>query len=92
MLVSGYRKATQKAIETIEKIAVPVEIDDRKTLLKVALTSMSGKAVGAAREHFAEIAIDAVSQIAEQRGDKMVADIDNIQLIKKTGKSLLETH
>ena len=91
MLVSGYRKATQKAIETIEKIAVPVEIDDRKTLLKVALTSMSGKAVGAAREHFAEIAIDAVSQIAEQRGDKMVADIDNIQLIKKTGKSLLET-
>ena len=91
MLVSGYRKATQKAIETIEKIAVPVEIDDRKTLLKVALTSMSGKAVGAAREHFAEIAIDAVLQIAEQRGDKMVADIDNIQLIKKTGKSLLET-
>jgi thermosome len=91
LLVSGYRKATQKAIETINKVAVPVEIDDRKTLLKVALTSMSGKAVGAAREHFAEIAIDAVKQIAEQRGDKMVADIDNIQLIKKTGKSLLET-
>jgi len=91
ILVSGYRKATQKAIEIINKIAVPVEIDDRKTLLKVALTSMSGKAVGAAREHFAEIAIDAVKQIAEQRGDKMVADIDNIQLVKKTGKSLLET-
>jgi thermosome len=91
LLVSGYRKATQKAIEIIEKIAIPVEIDDRKTLLKVALTSMSGKAVGTAREHFGEIAIDAVKQIAEQRGDKMVADIDNIQLIKKTGKSLLET-
>ncbi len=91
VLVSGYRKAAQKAIETIEKVAVPVEMNDRKTLLKVALTSMSGKAVGAAREHFAEIAIDAVKQIAEQRGDKMVADIDNIQLIKKTGKSLLET-
>jgi thermosome len=91
MLVSGYRKAAQKAIEIINKVAVPVEIDDRKTLLKVALTSMSGKAVGAAKEHFAEIAIDAVKQIAEQRGDKMVADIDNIQLVKKTGKSLLET-
>ncbi len=91
LLVSGYRKATQKAIETINKVAVPVDMNDRKTLLKVALTSMSGKAVGAAREHFAEIAIDAVKQIAEQRGDKMVADIDNIQLVKKTGKSLLET-
>jgi archaeal chaperonin len=91
VLVSGYRKATQKAIEIIEKLAIPVEMNDRKTLLKVALTSMSGKAVGGAREHFAEIALDAVTQIAEQRGDEMVADIDNVQLVKKTGKSLLET-
>jgi thermosome len=91
ILVSGYRKAAQKAIETINKTAVAVNIEDRKTLLKVALTSMSSKAVGAAKEHFAEIAIDAVKQITEQRGDKRLADIDNIQLIKKTGKSLLET-
>jgi archaeal chaperonin len=91
ILVSGYRKAAQKAIEIIEKTAVPVDIEDKKTLLKVALTSMSSKAVGAAREHLAQIAIDAVMQIAEQRGDKMLADIDNIQLVKKTGKSLLET-
>ena len=91
ILVSGYRKAAQKAIETINKVAVPVDINDRKTLLKVALTSMGSKAVGAAREHLAEISIDAVSQIAEQRGDRKLADIDNIQLVKKTGKSLLET-
>jgi thermosome len=91
ILVSGYRKAAQKAIEIIGKTAVPVDIEDRKTLLKVALTSMSSKAVGAAREHLAEIAIDAVKQITEQRGDKKIADIDNIQLVKKTGKSLLET-
>jgi len=91
ILVSGYRKASQKAIEIINKTSVPVDIEDRKTLLKVALTSMSSKGVGAAREHLAEIAIDAVKQIAEQRGDKKIADIDNIQLVKKTGKSLLET-
>jgi thermosome len=91
ILVAGYRKAAQKAIEIIGKSAQPVDIEDKKTLLKVALTSMSSKAVGAAREHLAQIAIDAVKQIAEQRGDKMIADIDNIQLVKKTGKSLLET-
>jgi thermosome len=91
ILVSGYRKASQKAIETIEKIAVPVEINDKKTLLKVALTSISGKNVGTAREHLAEIAIDAVKQITEQRGENMIADIDNIQLVKKAGKSLMET-
>ncbi|UCF45570.1 MAG: TCP-1/cpn60 chaperonin family protein [Candidatus Bathyarchaeota archaeon] len=91
ILVSGYRKAAQKAIETISKVSVPVDINDRETLLKVALTSMSSKAVGAAREHLAEISIDAVKQITEQRGDRKLADIENIQLVKKTGKSLLET-
>jgi thermosome len=91
ILVSGYRKAAQKAIEVIEKTAVPVDIKDKKTLLKVALTSMGSKTLGGAKEHLAEIAIDAVTQIVEQRGDKTIADIDNIQLIKKTGKSLLET-
>ena len=91
ILVSGYRKASQKAIEVISKTAVPLDTNDKKLLLKVALTSMSSKAVGAAKDHLAEISIEAVKQIAEQRGEKTIADIDNIQLIKKTGKSLLET-
>jgi len=91
ILVAGYRKATQKAIEIIEKNAVPIDVENRKMMMKVALTSMGSKAVGGAKEHFAEMAIDAVKQIAEKRGDKMIADIDNIQLVKKTGKSLLES-
>ena len=91
ILVAGYRKAAQKAIEVVEKNSVPIDVEDRKMMMKVALTSMSSKAVGGAKEHFAEIAIEAVKQIAEKRGDKMLADIDNIQLVKKTGKSLLES-
>jgi len=91
ILVSGYRKAANKAIDIMNKIATPVDIEDHQTMKKVALTSMASKAVGTAREHLAEIAIDAVKQIAEKRGDRMVADIDNIQIIKKTGKSLLES-
>ena len=91
VIVSGYRKAAQKATETVNKIAVPVDIEDRQTLKKVALTSMASKAVGTARDHLADIAIDSVKQIVEKRGDRLVADIDNVQIIKKTGKSLLES-
>ena len=91
IIVSGYRKAAQKAIETINNTAKPVDIEDRETLKKVALTSMASKAVGPAKEHLAEIAIDAVKQIVEQRGERRVADIDNIQIIKKTGKGLFES-
>ncbi|HJX02235.1 MAG TPA: thermosome subunit beta, partial [Candidatus Bathyarchaeia archaeon] len=91
ILVSGYRKAAQKAMEVVNSNSITVEKEDRNTIRKVALTSMSSKAIVAAKEHFAEIALDAVQQVAEQRGDKIIADIDNIQIIKKTGKSLIES-
>jgi len=52
---------------------------------------MGSKAVGVAKDHLSEITIDAVKQITEKRGERNVADIDNIQIIKKEGKSLFDT-
>jgi thermosome len=91
VLISGYRKASHNAIEVLNAKGITVQIDDKTTLKKVALTSMASKAVGTARDHLADIAIEAVRQIAEERGDKIIADIDNIQVIKKEGKSLFES-
>jgi len=91
LIVSGYRKAAQKALEVLGKISKNVDLNDKETLNNVAVTAMGSKAVGTAREHFADIAVDAVRQIAEKRGDKWVVDIDNVQIIKKEGKSLQET-
>ncbi len=91
VIVGGYGKATQKALEALDKMSKNVDLNDRETLKKVARTAMGSKAVGTAREHFADIAVDAVMQIAEKRGDKWVADIDNIQVTKKEGKSLQDT-
>ncbi len=91
VVVSGYRKASQKAMEAFKELGISVDLDDRETLKRVAITAMTSKAVGTARNHLAEIAIDAVKQITEERGGRKVADIDNIQIIKKEGKSLLDT-
>jgi len=91
VIVGGYKKAVQKAVEALDKVGTTVDPKDRATLRKVAMTSMGSKAVGAARDHLTEIAIDAVMQIAEQRGEKRIADIDHIQVIKKEGKSLFDT-
>ena len=91
VIVSGYRKAVQKAVEILNKIGIEIDLEDRETLKRIALTSMSSKAVGAAKDHLAEIAIDAVKQIVEERGGKRVADIDHIQIIKKEGKSIFDT-
>ncbi len=91
IITAGFKKAAEHAIQTLDKLSIPVKLDDKATLRKVAITAMHSKGVSAAREHFAEIAIEAVMQVAEQRGDKWVADIDNVQLTKKEGKSLLDT-
>jgi thermosome len=91
VIVSGYRKASRMAVEALGKLGNTVDINDRETLRKLALTSMASKAVGAAKDHLADIAIDAVKQISEERGGRMIADIDQIQVVKKEGKSLFDS-
>jgi thermosome len=91
VIVNGYRKAVDKAMEALAKLAITVDLDDLETLKKVSMTSMGSKAVGNARGHLSDITIDAVKLIAEKRGDKTIADIDNIQRVKKVGKSLFDT-
>ncbi|MEM2093942.1 MAG: thermosome subunit beta, partial [Candidatus Bathyarchaeia archaeon] len=90
-IVSGYRKAAEEAIRIMNELAVDVSLDDREMLKKAALTSMRGKIVGGYREHFAEIAIDAVKQIVEEKDGRLTADKDDIQVVKKHGKSMLDT-
>src|SRR5208282_4997360 len=90
-IVAGYKKAADRAIEILESIATSVKVEDQSTLKKIAMTAMHSKGLGNAREHFADIAIEAVHQITEKRDDLNYADIDNIQLVKKEGKSLMDT-
>jgi len=91
IIISGYKKALEKAIEVLRKRAIKVDINDYDTLKKVALTAMHGKAVAGVKDYFADIAVKAVKQIAEERDGKYVADIDYIQIIKKQGGSLFDT-
>jgi len=91
VIVSGYRKALQKVIEFINELAKPIDINDNETLKNIAKTALTSKAVHGAREHLAELAVKAVKQIAEKRGDKWYVDVDNIQIIKKHGGSILDT-
>ncbi|MBS7644506.1 MAG: thermosome subunit beta [Candidatus Bathyarchaeia archaeon] len=91
LIVHGFKQAAERSINILNEIAREVDIEDRDVLRNIALTAMHSKGVGAAKEHFADIAIEAVKQVAEKRGDSYFADIDNIQIIKKEGKSLLDT-
>jgi thermosome len=91
IIIEGYKKALNKAIEAIEKVAEPIDINDVEKLKLVAMTSLNSKAVHDAREHLAEIAVEAVRKVAEKRGDKWYVDINNIGIIKKHGGSIFDT-
>jgi thermosome len=90
-IVAGFKKASEKAIAMLDQVSKPVNLTDRATLKKIALTAMAGKGIGEAKEDFATIAVDAIKEIMEKRGETTLVDIDNIQLVKKEGKSLMDT-
>ena len=91
VVIDGYRKAADKALETLESIAIPVKATDREALKKVAMTSMASKLVAENREELAEIAVDSILHVAEKIGDEYRADLDDILVEKKPGESVTDT-
>jgi thermosome len=91
LIIAGYRRAMEEALNLLYQLSEPISIDDEESLKKIAKTSLTSKAVHDAREYFAEMAVKAVKQIVELRGDKYYVDLDNIQIIKKYGGALLDS-
>jgi thermosome len=85
IIVMGYRQAAAKAQEILNLISF--EADDRETLLKVAMTAISGKSAEIAREPLAELVVDAVMQV-EEDGE---VDKDNINIQRIAGESINES-
>ncbi|MCC6045398.1 MAG: TCP-1/cpn60 chaperonin family protein [Ignisphaera sp.] len=94
IIVSGYKRALDYAIQVAHSIAenVDVEAPDADIILKkAALSALTSKAVHGAREHIADLVVKAIRQIVERRGDRWVADLDNVQIIKKKGAGLVDS-
>jgi thermosome len=91
VIIDGYKKAADKALEMLETIAITIEPKDKGYLKKVAMTSMASKLVAENREQLAEIAVEAVLDVAEKVGDEYRVDLDDIMVEKKPGESVTDT-
>jgi len=91
VIIDGYRKAAEKALEVLEKIAIPVRSNDRQWLKRVAITSMASKLVADHKEQLADISADAVLHVAEKVDKEYKIDLDDIMIEKKPGESMTET-
>jgi thermosome len=91
IIIDGYKLAAEKALETLEKIAIPVDLKKQDYLKKAAITSMASKIVAEYKEYLADIAVKAMLQVAEKEGNTYKADVEDIKVEKKTGESLKDT-
>jgi thermosome len=91
IIIEGYRLAAQKALETLDKIALPVDLKSSDYLKKVAVTAMGSKIVAEYKEYLADIAVKAMLSVAEKTDGGMKADVDDVKVEKKVGESMADT-
>ncbi|MCS7127040.1 MAG: TCP-1/cpn60 chaperonin family protein [Thaumarchaeota archaeon] len=90
-VITGYRRAMTVALRRLDEIAKQVSLQDRATLKKIVKTSLGSKSLGFATDHIADLAIESVLSVVKEVNGKLKADKDDIQIVKKMGKSLLES-
>ncbi|MEM3160544.1 MAG: thermosome subunit beta, partial [Nitrososphaera sp.] len=91
VVVEGFKKASQKANDTLREIATKVDPEDKAFLNKIAKTSMASKMVSADSKELSDMVVDAVLSVAEKSAEQYRVDIDNIKVEKKAGGSIRDT-
>jgi len=91
IIIDGYKKAAEKALEVLEKIAIPAGSETEEYLKKAAMTSMASKLVAEHREYLADLAVKAILAVAEKENEKYKVDVDDVKVEKKPGESLRDT-
>lgn len=87
-IVAGWRRAVAVARDALEKSSRDHSHDIalfREDLLNIARTTLSSKLVYVEKEHFAQLAVDAVLRL------KGSGNLEHIQIIKKPGGSLSDS-
>jgi len=93
IIVEGYSKAVNRAIEFLDEISVKVKPGDKAVLTQVAETSMQSKLIANDSVELASVVVDALLLVAEKsnKDDTFKVDIDNVKVEKKPGGSTADT-
>ena len=91
VITAGYKLAADKAIEIINKNAIPLKSDDKETLRNLSMTAMASKGASGSKELLADIVVNAVTSVSEKINGKTIVDLDNVQIKKQQGGSIEDT-
>ncbi|WFD04316.1 T-complex protein 1 subunit delta [Malassezia obtusa] len=107
IIAESFQHAAARAVESLQDIAIPVDLSDRDALIRAATTSLSSKVVSQYSSVLAPIAADAVLRLvdagtlsapaAAERGShgatkgSDMIDLRDIRLVKKVGGTIDDT-
>ena len=94
VIVDGYRKSAEKAIELLKQVAEKIDPIDKERLKKIATTSMASKLTANNSPELSDVIVETIlSTLENSTSDdkKFKIDIDNIKVEKKAGESIRDT-
>jgi chaperonin GroEL (HSP60 family) len=78
----------EKALEILKSLALRVDSSDRKLLLKIANTAITGKSIEQVKGKLDTIIVDAVMAVAEKADGKTLVDEEDVMIKKQKGPSM----
>jgi len=86
----SFLKASQKAEEILLHMSTPVELSDRESLLKSAVTALNSKVVSQYSNLLAPLAVDAVSRVIDPK-TAINVDLRDIRVVSRLGGTIDDT-
>lgn len=90
VVANAFSLAVNKAETILTDMAIPIDLDDRESLLKNAVTSLNSKVVSQNSHLLAPIAVDAVLKVIDPATATNV-DLRDIRIVKKVGGTIDDT-
>ncbi len=87
-IVQGYAQAAAEAQNVLEEMAIDIDADDREYLKRIAETAITGKGAEQAKEHIAEMVVNAVQAATREDG---TVDLDLINTTTFTGGRIADS-
>jgi len=92
-IIKGYNLAAKKTDELLKDLSYKISINDKEKLIKIASISMDSKSIGLgeSKRYLAELVVDAITAVAEEKNDHYTIDTDLIKIEKKEGGAIKDT-
>ena len=83
MVIDGYARAAEQALDILKKIAIKVDKNNRDVLIKIASTSMMSKLVAEEAKELSRIVVDSLLLVSNGNDGETKIDLANIKIDKK---------